>query len=107
MARVLYAVTATLPDRATLEEYVAWLEDGHVDHVIKGGAHSAMIVRLDPQARGGGAGPFRVETQYVFATRELFEQYEARHAPALRADGLKRFPPARGVTMERRIGEIV
>lgn len=107
MARVLYAVTATLPDRATLEEYVAWLEDGHVDLVIKGGAHTALIVRLDPQPGASASGPFRVETQYVFTTRELFDQYVRKHAPALRAEGLERFPPARGITMERRIGEIV
>lgn len=104
MARILYAVTATLPDKRVRDEYVAWLEDGHVDLVIKGGAHSALIVKLEPQE---GAGPFRVETQYVFATRELFDRYVERHAPALREDGMKRFPPGRGVSMDRRIGEIV
>lgn len=103
MTRILYVVTATLPDEATAREYVAWLEDGHVDQVINGGAHSGMIVRLDGAA---GERP-RVETHYVFSTREMFDQYVAKHAPALRAEGLKKFPAERGIVFERRLGEIV
>lgn len=95
-------VVATLPDAATEREYIAWLEDGHVDAVIGHGAHSAMIVRLEPAA----ARP-RVMTQYIFPTRELFDRYVVQFAPALRADGLKRFPPERGITFERTTGEIV
>ncbi len=103
MKRTLYVVTATLPDEATAREYVAWLEDGHVDQVIDAGAQTGMIVRLETVE---GERP-RVETHYVFATRALFEAYVATHAAALRADGLKRFGPERGIRFERRIGEIV
>jgi hypothetical protein len=103
MSRICYMVAATLPNAALADEYVAWLEDGHIDAVIKGGAHSAMIVRLEPDA----AGNPRVMTQYVFATREVFDRYVAVHAPALRADGMKRFPTERGVRVERMIGTIV
>ncbi|TVQ31080.1 MAG: DUF4286 family protein [Phycisphaeraceae bacterium] len=99
-SRIFYAVTATLPDEATLCEYIAWLEGGHVEAVIKGGAHSVMIVRLEGE-------PVRIETQYIFSTRERFEQYEQKHAPALRADGMQRFGSGRGVSFERRVGEIV
>lgn len=102
MTRICYMVVATLPDAATAQEYVAWLEDGHVDAVINHGAHSAMIVRLEPRS-----GKPRVMTQYVFPTRELFDRYVAHFAPALRADGLKKFPPERGIAFERTIGEIV
>jgi hypothetical protein len=102
MSAIAYSVIATLPDPATRDEYVAWLEDGHLDAVIKGGAHSAMIVVLDEPAH-----PLQVETRYIFATRAAFDQYVARHAPALRADGLARFPPSRGVSMERRLGRIM
>lgn len=101
-ARIAYMVTATLPDEAAAADYIAWLEDGHLDKVIEGGAHSAMIVRLDPED-----GPPRVETHYVFATRELFDRYVERTAPVLRAEGLKRFPPERGVRFDRRCGVIV
>ncbi len=103
MSRICYMVITTLSNATVADEYVSWLEDGHVDQVVKGGADSAMIVRLDPDA----AGHPRVMTQYVFATREVFERYVSQHAPALRADGLKRFPPERGVRMERLIGTIV
>jgi len=99
-SRISYAVTATLPDESVAREYIAWLEGGHVEDVIEGGAHTAMIVRLQ-------GDPIRVETQYIFSTRELFERYEQKHAPALRADGMKRFGPERGVSFERRIGEIL
>lgn len=103
MTRILYMVAATLPDEATAREYVAWLEDGHVDQVIDGGAHSGMIVRIEGAP---GAAP-RVETHYVFSTRERYEAYLATHADALRAEGLKKFPPERGIRFERKLGEIV
>lgn len=102
MAPFSYAVIATLPDEATATEYVAWLKDGHVDQVIAGGASTASIVRLD--AEGAEAAP-RVMTQYVFPSRAVFNTYVERYAPALRADGQKRFPPARGVTFVRLAGE--
>ena len=106
MPRMLYTVTASLPDEATARAYIAWLEDGHVDEVIRGGAHSAMIVRLEPDQQDAH-GVVRVQTQYVFGTREVYDHYVERHAPALRAEGLKRFPPESGVRFERRLGVII
>lgn len=101
MTAIAYTVIASLPDSAIAAEYVAWLEGGHVDEVIRHGAHSAMIVRIeDPSS------PIQVETRYVFSTRDLFDRYIAHAAPMLRADGLKRFPPERGVTFQRRVGTI-
>lgn len=98
----MYTVTATLPDRPTAERYVDWLRDGHIDAVVAAGAHSAMIVRVtDPP------DPIRVETRYVFPTREAFDDYLAYHAPALRADGAKRFGPETGVRFVRTVGEAV
>ena len=109
MARIAYTVTATLPDDRVAREYIAWLEDGHVDAVISGGAHSGMIVRLDPPPpqQGQPDAPIQVETRYVFATHELFNHYLEHVAPALRADGLRRFGPERGVKYYRRTGSII
>ncbi|MBL0926038.1 MAG: DUF4286 family protein [Phycisphaerales bacterium] len=104
MNAVAYTVRAHLPDEATADAYVAWLEDGHVDAVIRGGAHSAMIVRLDADSPGGRPC---VEVRYVFSTRELLDRYFAEHAPALRAEGLRLFGPDKGVRMERTVGTIV
>jgi hypothetical protein len=107
MAKVWYAVIATLPSSEIADEYVHWLEDGHVDAVIRAGAHSAMIIRLDREPAANLPDPARqVMTQYVFATRELFDRYVEHDAPTLRAEGLKLFGPERGVRMERRLGEI-
>ncbi len=103
MKPICYMVTATFPSPGLADEFVAWLEDGHIQQVIDGGAESGTIVRLDPD----DSGKARVMAQYTFASREKFDTYVATHAPALRADGLKRFGPERGVTFERRLGTIV
>lgn len=47
-----------------------------------------------------------VETQYVFPSRKAFDDYVRDHAPALRADGLKHFPPESGLTYSRQVAEI-
>lgn len=104
MAPVLYSVIASLPDAATRDAYIAWLKDGHVDQVIDAGAAHGLICVLDDAP--GVEGNVRVMTQYVFPTREAFRDYEQHHAPRLRADGLARFGPDRGVIMERMLGEI-
>lgn len=106
--KIWYAVLATLPSPAVADEYVKWLEDGHLDQVLNGGAHSAMIVRLERSASDGLSAESRqVMTQYIFSTRELFDRYVEHYAPALRADGLRRFGPERGVRMERLLGDIM
>jgi hypothetical protein len=102
MSAIAYTVIATFPDRQTADEYIAWLEDGHVDQVIEHGAHTAMIVRVsDP------ATPIQVECRYIFSTRQAFDRYVSEYAPALRAEGLERFPPQRQVRFERRVGEVI
>lgn len=103
MASIAYTVRALCPDPLTAQEYVDWLKGGHIQEVIKGGALSAAVIRLDDQP----AGPHRVEVRYQFADRAALDRYLAQFAPALRADGLKRFPPERGVAFERTVGEIV
>lgn len=101
---ICYTVTATLPDEATCASYIRWLEDGHVDAVIDGGAHSGMIVRLDPEPAGGNP---RVQTVYLFPSRAAFDRYVAETAPALREDGIRRFGGIEGVSFARAIGEVV
>jgi hypothetical protein len=99
--RVSYAVTATLPDAATRDEYVAWLAGGHIQQVIQGGASDAAVILLDSDQ-----GLYRVRSQYSFPSRSAFDLYISDHAPALRADGLSRFPPGRGVSFVRELGTI-
>lgn len=100
MSRVLYLVIATLPDEPTAAEYVRWLSGGHIAEVVRGGAESGWVVRLD-----AGDRP-RVMAQYVFPSRAALDRYIATDAPRLRAEGLARFPASRGVAFERHIGDI-
>jgi len=70
---------------------------------MQGGATAVRIVLPD---RENDAAPAVVETQYVFPSRKALDGYLRDHAPALRADGLKHFPPESGVTFSRQIAEI-
>ncbi|MFG0284377.1 MAG: DUF4286 family protein [Phycisphaerales bacterium JB039] len=102
MSQIAYTVTATLPDRATAEAYIQWLREGHMQQVIDGGALSGQAFLLE------GDGPHvRVESRYIFPDREAFNAYERTTAPALRADGQRRFGQTPGVSFERRIGQVL
>ncbi len=108
MTRIAYTVTATLPDSQTASEYIRWLQEGHTDAVIAGGAESAAIILLDPEPADGAApGPVQVEVRYVFPSRDALDRYIQQYAPALRADGLKRFGSRPGVSFSRRTGAFV
>ena len=100
--QLAYSVIATLPNEATLDEYVAWLRDGHIEAVVRGGASAGWVIRHDPLP----GMPLRVEARYLFPSRAAFERYVAESAPALRAEGLARFPASRGVTFERVVGMV-
>lgn len=104
MPAISYTVIATFLDEATCAEYAAWLQDGHIDQVLSHGGDSATLVRMD---RATSNDPIRLEVRYIFPTRGVFDRYVEHHAPALRADGLKRFPQERGVSFARTVGEVV
>ncbi len=97
---IAYTVACTFDDAAVGEAWVAWLRDGHLDEVCAAGALDARIVQLD------GPAP-RYEVRYHFADRAAFDAYEAGPAAGLRAEGLARFPPERGVAYARSVGEVV
>jgi uncharacterized NAD(P)/FAD-binding protein YdhS len=100
---LVYSVTATLPDAQTRDSYVRWLREGHLAAVVAGGALRAELILLDNE---GPADPLRVRSSYLFPSREAFENYVREHSAALRAEGLKRFPPERGISFERTIGVV-
>lgn len=107
MPRIAYTVTARIPGQALAAEYIQWLEGGHVDAVVAGGAESGMIVRLDPAEGESGEGTVEVETRYIFPSREAFDWYVEHVAPRLRAEGTARFGRERGIRFERRTGVVV
>lgn len=105
---ILYSVTASLPDEPTAQAYIGWLGNGHVEAVLKCGASRGWVVRVlpdDPTPRA--TQPVRVRSSYLFPSRDAYETYVREHAPALRADGLARFGPERGVTMVRELSEVL
>ena len=110
MPTILYTVRTTCPNVQVRGRFLAWLSPNHLIEVMKGGATSARIVlpdRIpDPVRPELAEAPAIVETQYVFPSRKVFDDYVRLQAPALRADGLKHFPPESGVTSERQVAEI-
>lgn len=103
MPAILYTVRTTCPSVQARGRYLAWLSPNHVVELMKCGATAVRIVLPD---RASDTAPAVVETQYTFPSRKTFDDYIRDHAPALRADGLKHFPPDSGLTYERQVAEI-
>lgn len=99
--KLLYTVSATFTDPALAERWLGWLHGGHLAEVMAGGAESAEVVELD--AEGGRF----FEVRYRFPSREAFALYELEHAPRLRAEGVRLFPPEKGVSYRRTTGLVV
>ncbi len=103
MPEILYTVRATCKDVQQRGRFLSWLTPDHVLAVKAGGATAVRIVLPE---RGNEAATAVAETQYVFPSRKAFDNYLRDHAPALRADAMKHFPPESGVTFERQVAEI-
>jgi hypothetical protein len=103
MPEILYTVRATCRDVQQRGRFLSWLTPDHVLAVKAGGATAVRIVLPE---REGESAPAMVETQYVFPSRKAFDAYLRDHAPALRADAMKHFPPESGVTFARQVAEI-
>jgi hypothetical protein len=99
MSAIAYTVIATFSDPRVAQEWIDWLVSGHIDSVLQHGATDAEIVRLD-------SPDVKVEVRYHFPSRSVFSDYELNHAPALRAEGIAKFPPQRGVSYQRTIGVV-
>jgi hypothetical protein len=96
----LYTVACEFESAQVAQEWVDWLEQEHLADVGKAGAHSAEVVRIDGDS-------IRYEVRYHFNSRLDFEVYEREHAPRLRAEGLRLFPPTLGLRYSRSTGEVV
>jgi hypothetical protein len=100
-AQFLYSVRSRFTNAATRAEFIAWLAGGHLADVVKAGALDAELVEFEPERDAPGDAPGDVESRYHFASREAYEAYAAGPAIALRAEGMAKFPPERGITMTR------
>jgi isopentenyldiphosphate isomerase len=94
----LYRVAATFTDRVVADEWLAWLDGGHIaECLMAGGALDAEIIALDGES-------LTYEVRYRYLSRHAFAVYERDHAPRLRAEGLRLFPVERGITYRRSTG---
>jgi hypothetical protein len=103
MSQISYDVTCRVPGESKALEWLTWLKDEHVKEVIKCGARKADIIRFDDDGKPG----VLFQIRYFFDTRESLETYLEEHAPRLRDDGIKRFPPEQGFLYERHTGELL
>lgn len=101
MGMIAYTVRCEIDDTEVAGQWVEWMRGEHLADVCAAGATEAMLVRLDVE------GPLTFEARYLFDSPEAFEAYERDRAPALRAEGLARFPPERGLRYARSVAEVL
>ncbi|MEY3143572.1 MAG: hypothetical protein RLY21_2065 [Planctomycetota bacterium] len=96
--RFLYAVRSRFTNREVRADFIAWLAGGHLADVVRAGAIDAELVEFEPETADAIGD---VESRYHFASREAYEAYASGPAVALRAEGMAKFPPDRGIVMTR------
>lgn len=96
---VWYSVRARFDDPARRDPYVRWLETEHMPDVLRTGHADHAEIHVHEPTEGRHV----VEGRYAFRSRGDLERYVADHAPALRAEGVKRFPE---FTYERAISTV-
>ena len=99
-AAVRYTITANIEHAEDVEAYVDWLENGHVQASKANGALSVEGSRLDPCDTSGIT---RIESSYVFPSRDSLQRYLEGPALVLRKEGMERFGHIR---RDRRVGSI-
>ncbi len=87
-------------DVQSIDHWLAWMRDVHIEEVLECGAKSASVVKMDTDVP-------TYEIRYQFNSRGEFEIYERDHAPRLRAEGLELFPLDLGLSYERTTGEML
>lgn len=99
MTRVFYEVNAAIVDPKITDAWVDWILNEHIREVVSVGAVRGRLIRIDDDGQ-------RFSVQYEFENREALDTYLTEHAPRLRDEGIKRYPPTQ-VTYTRRTGEIL
>jgi hypothetical protein len=93
---VVYSIRAEFSDTETRERYLEWLRGGHSAAIVReGGALSGEVTLLEDGT---------VESRYLFGSRADYDAYESGPGVALRADGVRRFPPDSGLKLSRTLG---
>lgn len=84
---IVYNVCCRIRKAAHAESWEKWMREEHMRDVIKAGAQAATLSRREED------GIAAYEARYLFASRAAYEDYLTRHAPRLRAEGARLFPP--------------
>ena len=103
--QIRYTVIANVKSEH-LEEYLAWLKNGHVQALIdEGGALSGEVVQLDASPEGVS----RVASNYIFPSRGAVDSYAGSEVAArLRGEGVSMFMDTQKVvSFERLVGPII
>lgn len=102
---VAYTVIAETANSDSARAFSDWLLNGHIADVIRAGALSGSLVRIDT----GDSQIYRFEVRYMFASDAAFRAYEAGPAASLRAEGIALFGPdsEHHVHFERTLGTVL
>lgn len=85
---IVYAVRIEV-DAEVAEAYARWLE-GHIPEVLESDGFARAELLLDAAPAPEGRKAF--ETLYYVESQSALDSYLRDRAPALREDGLRRFP---------------
>ena len=96
---IAYTVHCTISDPEVAARWSAWITDTHIADVCAAGALQGTLTALEGEPR-------RFEVCYLFTSQRTFRRYETEHAPRLRAEGLKAFPPELGIRYTRTIANL-
>lgn len=105
MTQIAYTVFCTIRYKTMEQDWLDWMQNGHIAEVIQCGASGAELIRHDPETEGQSSMTY--EIRYKFDSRGKFEEYLEQHAPRLRRDGYERFPVEDGFQYRRTVGEII
>ena len=106
MSEISYTVRCSFSENcapAVTQAWLDWLENGHIQDVINGGAVSGEIIEMNVLESTLGCQR-QFEIRYRFPDRTAFETYERESATGLREEGLAKFPLSSGLSYERSVG---
>ena len=106
MSLIRYIVRGSMHP-SVLEEYLRWLEAGHVRAVVvRGGALSAEIIILDAGEDEKKGMEVVVESSYLFPSRAALEEYQVGPALELKAEGKALFIDTGKISFTRTTGRV-
>ncbi len=100
MNLISYTVRCTFTDHSVAPKWLEWLEQEHLQEVLDGGAHQAVVYQMDGE-------DLTYEIRYEFLDRNKFDEYEQKYAPELRKKGLDRFPLSLGLEYQRTVATAI